>query len=93
MAWEAPIIIHFKVEDYMLSKLFLDAHYKNLFETGASNGNKNKEYRQGWEVCTMQEQHELWLIHSSILYIVVTLKTTCMFSHSHLGQGLWEALP
>ena len=55
MAQEAPISIHFKVEDQMLTKLLNDTDYRNLFETGVSNGNPDEEARSSWEVCTMQD--------------------------------------
>ena len=44
---DAPIVIHLKEET--LRALVKDTHYRNLFETGTSGGNKNKDARAKWE--------------------------------------------
>jgi hypothetical protein len=48
LAEEAPIVVHFKPED-ILAKLLKDGVYRNLFETGTSNGNPNMFARAMWE--------------------------------------------
>ena len=46
---KAPIVVHFKPED-ILSSLLEDGVYRNLFETGTSNGNTDVSARKMWEV-------------------------------------------
>jgi hypothetical protein len=53
LAEEAPIVVHFKPED-ILAKLLKDGVYRNLFETGTSNGNSDKAARDVWEMETFQ---------------------------------------
>jgi hypothetical protein len=48
LAEEAPIVVHFKPEK-ILAKLLQDGVYRNLFETGTSNGNPNMFARAMWE--------------------------------------------
>lgn len=44
---DAPIIIHLKQET--LNLLVKDTHYRNLFETKTSGGNKDPQVRHKWE--------------------------------------------
>ena len=78
MAQEAPIIIHFKVEDQMLTKLLNDTHYRNLFETGVSNGNKNKYLRSLWEVGTIQDHVFCVDVYMLVAMAHVYTQTSCM---------------
>ena len=77
IAQDAPIIIHFKVEDHMLSSLLNDTHYKNLFETGASNGNPHKKARRIWEVSNITRCLNIGLLHPPNSLTVIHYLSPC----------------